>query len=62
MPIIEIEIDEDGKIEADYKGFKGKDCLKAEKDLIKKLKELHIEKKATKMKPEALHEKQKRKR
>jgi len=60
MPYIDIEIDEDGNVEADYIGFKGKDCIKAEKELLKKLEELDIKKKATRMKPEALHEKEKR--
>lgn len=62
MPEIEIEIDEEGTITADFKGFRGLDCKRAEKELLDKLENMQIKKTGEQLKPEALHEKQKRKR
>lgn len=60
MPVIDVEIDEEGNIEADYKGFRGLECKRAEKDLLKKIDELKIKKTGERLKPEAQHDKRKR--
>lgn len=60
MPVIDIEIDEKGNITADYIGFAGLDCKRAEQDLLKKLDEMKLKKTGEKLKPEAVHEKEKR--
>ena len=59
MPVIEIEIDENGKVSADFLGFKGLDCKRAEQELIKMLKDLSVKKTGETLKPGAQHEKRK---
>jgi len=60
MPVIDIEIDEEGNITADYIGFNGLDCKRAEQELLNKLEEMKLKKTGEQLKPEAVHEKEKR--
>lgn len=62
MPYIEIEIDEEGEVLADFLGFEGTQCKIAEDELIKKLKDLSIAKTGEQLKPGAVYEKERRKR
>ena len=43
MPVVEIKIKKNGKIEADYQGFAGNMCDQAEQEVLEKLKRLKME-------------------